>query len=82
MSADTCESFSLKWDADHILHNLSICCNCTGGTLITPVTYEVHLPCLTDLKHDEGSFLTFSVQLTRTMVTLMLLLMLLLCYST
>ncbi|XP_065910576.1 uncharacterized protein [Dysidea avara] len=61
-----CTSFSLANDAQDVFHNLSFCCKCSND----------------NIKDDEGSLLTLSVELARTFVALVLLVVLLLCYST
>ena len=74
---------SLTQPAGRIFHNLSICCNCTGGMLChrlccASFVVVVHV----DFKHDEEALLTFAVQITRALVTLLLLILLLVSYST
>ena len=39
-------------------------------------------PCVADIKNDEESLLTLAVQFTRVLVTSLLLVLLVLCYST
>ena len=77
----TCPSFSLAEDAEDVLHNLSFCCDC--GERVAEFYCNLNAETVGDsIEDDEGSLVTFSVELARAFIALALLVLLLLCYST